>query len=170
MNPWALFALTAGPPGELPTLGAGEQAITVAVVGTPAGAEVEVERPGVGRVRLFDPAVGWRGAILYGPPARFVTLRLDLVRDDEARTLWEGMVPVGDVRAETLTFEIFEDARYAARVPAAPGVGFGAVPVDPRSVAWGWAGVAFGAVTLLVIAARGGPAPAPPTSRDGGAG
>lgn len=170
MTPWSLLALTAGPPGDLPTLGVGDQAITVAVVGTPAGAEVEVERPGVGRVRLVDPAVGWRGATFHGPPARFVTFRLDLVKDDDTRTLWEGMVPVGDGRAETLTFEIYEDGRYAARVPAAPGVGLGAVPVHPGGVAWGWAGVAFGAVALLVIAARGGPAPAPPTSPGGGAG
>lgn len=153
MNPWSLLALTAGPPGELPSLGVGEQAITVAVVGTPAGAEVEVERAGVGRLRLEDPGLGWRGATFRAQPARFVTLRVDLVRGG-VRTLWEGLVPAGDAHAETFTFEVYEDGRYAARIPVAPGVGLGALPGGGQGVAWGWAAVAFGAVALLVLTAR----------------
>lgn len=156
MNPWIFLCLSNVPSGDAPAIGQGGQVLTVVVTGAPQGAAVEVERQGVGRLRLQDPRRGYLVGTFRSEPARFGSLRVELVTN-ERRVLWDGMVPLGDRAEETVTFEIASQGLFAARVPTPPVAAPFGIPVDGYAVAWGWAGVGFGAVGLLVLAGRRGP-------------
>jgi len=155
MKPLLLLGLASPPIVEGPSLGEGEQTVTIVVRGAHAQGQVEATREGVGTLLLADPGVGYLSGSFRAPESRFVQVRLVQVsgRRDE---VYEGMVPLSGREHEVLSFEILPGALpRAVRSAFAPGAG-GELAVPPDAwwgVRFGWGALALGYATALALGA-----------------
>ncbi|MES2639091.1 MAG: hypothetical protein V4850_06395 [Myxococcota bacterium] len=152
-------ASVGAPSGAPPNVGStakntpapGDQRVTVYFRGAPAGVRVQAQRGEDAPTPMADSGTGVLSADLYGPPARFLQLRLLLQpQNGAAYPVYDGLVVLTDPAHETLAFQ-FQD-QQALRLPVAPSART-EVALDQRTT-W-WVSFAWGALSLAWVGLLG---------------
>ncbi|MDP2314491.1 MAG: hypothetical protein Q8P41_16430 [Pseudomonadota bacterium] len=129
----------------------GDQRVTVYFRGVPSGATVLAQRGEAAPVPMADSGTGVLAADLYGPPARFLQLRLLFAdRDDTAHPVYDGLIVLADPAHAIIAFQ-YQD-QQALRLPVAPSART-AVALDQR-ITW-WVGFGWGALSLAWVGILG---------------
>lgn len=148
MLAWLSLALAA------PSLGEGPQAVSVVVTNLPAGARVEAERPGVGRMVLEDGG-GFVSGTFRGPAARTMELRLTNIAGGR-EPLYDGQVLLYDREEQTVSFALTpaQGRTVAVRTATGPSADASVLP-DPTvapTVRFGLGALGLGMLAVLVVA------------------
>lgn len=136
-----------------PTLGEGPQSVTVVVTDLPAGARIEADRPGVGRLVLEDGG-GFVTGTFRGPAARTTELRLTNIAGGR-EPLFEGQILLHDREEQVVSFAIVpgRGKNTAVRTVAGPSASRSVLP-DPTlapSVRFGLGALGLGFLALVTL-------------------
>jgi hypothetical protein len=138
----------------VPSSDAAVQRIVIQLQGAPAEARY-FARSDQGEVELLDDAGALRVGQLERPPAR--SLQLELFQRDPGgeRSLWGGLIMLGDRHQETLAFSFESQGQQVAalRVPSAPSLHMsaGQEPAGAYRLALGWGGLVLAYLAVLVL-------------------
>jgi hypothetical protein len=137
-----------------PTTEASPQQVVIQLAGAPADARYYAQHAD-GRIELADDAGALRVGVIEQRPSR--SIQLELLQQGTAgeRSLWSGLVMLGDRRQETLAFTFQSQGQRvsARRVPSAPSLHMsaGEEPAGAYHLALGWGALVLAYLAVLVI-------------------